>query len=352
MTPPASTGTTRSTSWSRFFVRFVWGAAIFYALSLAVGAGLAYWTARPSMCTMCHEMQHNVTTWQTSPHANIGCPACHEPVRAWYRFPETFAFRAQMLKRDWDAHQANPNASVLATQSVSMRPIPDANCLQCHDLVRAVTLPSSLVMDHAKHVARNKSCISCHRWTAHPPPASQQPLLLMAQCFNCHGRNPGAKAPGTCTTCHPKSLPPRPPSHTPAADWLAGHGPIAKVDRQPCAMCHDDSFCRGCHKIDMPHPAGWVKGPGVTHPQFAKQHPEVCVQCHGPEPNLCSMCHHKGLSASAGPWASHHAPTVDKFGPSFCFKCHDALFCFGCHGQPNGPPGAPPAPAALTATSS
>jgi nitrate/TMAO reductase-like tetraheme cytochrome c subunit len=327
--------------------RIVWFAAAAYVLVTALAGLMAYSTGLPAMCTGCHEMQPSVATWQASPHARAGCPQCHEPVTAWYDFPATFVFRSQMLKRDWDAHNANPNATALTTATISMRPIPDANCLQCHDLTREVTLPPGLTMDHAKHVARNKSCISCHRWTAHPPPASEAPLLLMAQCFNCHGRVPGSKAPGRCDLCHPKTFAARPQSHTPFAAWLAGHGKIAKVDRQPCAMCHDDSFCRGCHGIDMPHPAGWVKGGAVTHSQFAKRDPQVCVHCHGPEPNLCSMCHHRGLGVRPGTWATSHSPTVNQRGAAFCMSCHNWLFCQGCHGLPGGPSSAttiPPGP--------
>ena len=341
MTAPADSNAPKRRPTSAWLVRIVWGIAALYLLAIGLGAGLAYWTDMPSMCTNCHELQPSVTSWQTSPHARVGCPMCHEPVRPWFRFPETFAFRAQMLKRDSDAHNLRPEATTLDTATISMRPIPEANCLQCHDLTRAVTLPPGLVMDHAKHVARNKSCVSCHRWTAHPPPAAEAPLLLMSQCFNCHGRLPGSKAPGTCTLCHPKSLPPRPQSHTKTGDWLQDHGKIAKVDRQPCAMCHDDSFCRDCHRIDMPHPAGWVKDGPIVHSTFAQKDVTVCEHCHGPAPNLCNMCHHKGLASANAPWASNHAPTVDQRGAAFCFSCHDGVFCNTCHGRPGGPK-APP----------
>jgi nitrate/TMAO reductase-like tetraheme cytochrome c subunit len=324
-------------------VRFIWIVAGGYLLILALAAGLASWTATPSMCASCHEIAPAVASWKTSAHARVGCPECHEPVRPWYRFPETFLFRAQMLKRDVDAHRLNPDASSLTTAAANLRPVPDENCLQCHDLVREVTPPTGLIIDHAKHVERNKSCVSCHRWTAHPPTDAEKPLLMMAQCFQCHGRAPGSKAPGTCTECHPKSFSMRPLSHRDQKAWLDTHGKVAKADRRQCVMCHDESFCTGCHGLAMPHPAGWVKQGGTLtggtpqHAAVAKQNPQVCVQCHGTYPNLCSMCHHKGLGATAGTWAKNHVPTVNQRGAAFCMTCHDELFCFTCHGRAGGP---------------
>jgi nitrate/TMAO reductase-like tetraheme cytochrome c subunit len=323
--------------WSNLGVRLLWIAAAAYILFMALGAGLASFTAQPSTCATCHEIAPAVESWKTSPHAQVGCPKCHQPVTSWVAFPATLVWRGQMLQRDVTAHRANPLASKLTTVQANSRPVPDENCLQCHDLTRAVTLPNGLVMDHAKHVARNRSCVSCHYFTAHPVPDAQKQLVLMARCFQCHGRQPGAKAPGTCTECHPASFNMRPESHTPSDRWLAEHGKIAKVDRKPCAMCHDPKFCNDCHVLPMPHPAGWAARPNPLHAAVAKQDPKVCERCHGPAPNLCNMCHHKGFDPKSGPWASHHAPTVSTFGVPFCLSCHDELFCMTCHAREGGP---------------
>jgi hypothetical protein len=87
----------------------------------------------------------------------------------------------------------------------------------------------------------------------------------------------------------------------------------------------------------MPHPVDWAKGTTPLHAQAATTNSQVCVQCHGPAPNLCNMCHHKGYDPTKGPWASNHAATVSERGASFCLGCHDELFCNGCHGKPGGP---------------
>jgi hypothetical protein len=327
-------------------IRALWiGSAIIVALAVLV-AGLAAWTASPSTCASCHEIAPSVNSWKTSPHAQVGCPACHEPVRPWWRFPESLAWRAQMYQRDVAAHSANPEASSLPTSAATLRPIPDENCLRCHDLSREVTLPKGLIMDHAKHVECNKSCVSCHRSTGHPPADVEKQLVLMEQCFTCHGDAPDSKAPGTCTLCHPVTFSARPQSHTPQRTWLDKHGKAAKENQQPCAMCHEKSFCDACHGLTMPHPASWAKGDPPAHSVFAKKNTKVCVQCHGPAPNLCSMCHHRGdFDPAKGPWVSNHAATVNERGTVFCLSCHhDGLSCYECHRKRGVTPTATPTP--------
>jgi hypothetical protein len=235
------------------------------------------------------------------------------------------------MQRDLRAHFSG-NASAIPVASLNTTPtITDATCLQCHDPSRVVTTRSDLVIQHAKHAARNKSCISCHLWTAHPVPETERPLLLMARCFTCHGREPGAKAPGTCETCHSKAFNGRPESHK-SGDWRTAHGKAALTAKQPCTMCHEKSFCKNCHGLDMPHPADWVKGnPG--HSTFGAQNRQVCAQCHTAKPDLCSMCHHQDQQSSRGPWIVQHPAMVAKRGAAFCMNCHQDLFCYDCHSK-------------------
>jgi hypothetical protein len=342
---PKLRGSDAPQSWSHFLTRAVWVVAGVWLALMAVAAGLTVWTSAPSTCASCHEIAPYVSSWKTSPHARVGCAKCHEPVRSWAQFPASLLFRARMLQRDVAAHRANPDASTLPSSSATLRPIPDENCLQCHDLTREVTLPKGLIMDHAKHVERNKSCVSCHRSTAHPPSDVEKQLLLMEQCFTCHGSAPGSKAPATCTMCHPVTFSQRPQSHTPQTTWLDKHGKAAKANQQPCAMCHKTSFCDNCHGMTMPHPADWAKGKPPAHAAYAKKDTKVCVQCHGPAPSLCSMCHHKGdFNPANGPWVSNHAPTVNERGTVFCLSCHDSLFCTDCHNKQSAPPSATPNP--------
>src|SRR5664280_3797115 len=123
MTTPPEPDTKRASSKPGALVRIVWSVAALYVAVLILGGTAAYLTALPSVCKSCHEIEPSVATWQTSAHARVGCPACHEPVRPLYLFPETFVFRAQMLRRDVIAHRADPTASTLPTSVVGLRPI-------------------------------------------------------------------------------------------------------------------------------------------------------------------------------------------------------------------------------------
>jgi hypothetical protein len=194
-------------------------------------------------------------------------------------------------------------------------------------------------VDHTEHARRNNSCVSCHRWTAHPDPNWSMATLTMKECFKCHGLSKGAKAPGTCQTCHLKGLDLRPDSHK-TGDWPTRHGKVALVDRQQCTMCHRDDFCRGCHGVVMPHPQGWAKGRN-SHAVVAKKDRTVCAKCHKGSTNLCTMCHHPGFDAQKGPWVAQHSAMASDKGVAFCFECHDALFCANCHDATPKPAGSP-----------
>jgi RecJ-like exonuclease len=157
----------------------------------------------------------------------------------------------------------------------------------------------------------------------------------MQQCFNCHGRTPGAKAPGTCDVCHPKGFSLRPVSHAPAS-WETGHGKAALNKQQPCEMCHEKKFCADCHGLEMPHQADWAKGTPNKHSVAAAKDRQVCAKCHTEKPDLCGMCHHKGWEPTKGPWVKEHPDMVRKRGADFCMQCHEATYCFDCHVRSQG----------------
>jgi len=270
------------------------------------------------------------STWRASAHARIGCPECHEAPLPPYRFPEQLATRAAAMQRDFRAHFSGDPSGIPRASLITTPTIPDSRCLQCHDLSRPITVRSDLVIKHAEHAKRNNSCISCHLWTAHPVPETERALLLMSRCFTCHGRTAGAKAPGTCITCHSGEFNGRPESHKSPTWQTALHGKAALTNKQPCSMCHETTFCRNCHGLDMPHPATWVKGkPG--HSTIGAADPHICAKCHTQKPDLCSMCHHQDQQSTKGPWLTQHPAMVDKRGAAFCMQCHTDLFCFDCH---------------------
>ena len=329
MTTSTSPGARTPGSGRRTFVRDAWIAVGVFVLMLWLGVGAFYLSASSTVCSSCHEMTPKVDAWKTSAHADIGCPACHEAQRAYYSFPEILGARAAAMQRDLHAHNSQTTTDIVNALNSVKPSIADDNCLKCHDLSRKITVHFGTIINHAEHAKRNKSCISCHLWTAHPPPNADRPVLLMVQCFTCHGRTKTAKAPGECAVCHPKSFNLRPESHL-TGDWLALHGRVALANRQQCVMCHEDTFCRACHGLDMPHPPTWVRGnPG--HSSVGATNPQVCAQCHAGSPNLCTMCHHQGFAPAKGPWVQQHPSMVATKGAAFCMNCHVAVFCHNCH---------------------
>jgi nitrate/TMAO reductase-like tetraheme cytochrome c subunit len=305
--------------------------AALIALLVAADAG----ASSPTVCGACHEMKPWVASWSVSAHAQVGCYSCHATPRHWYGAPLAAADRWGMLRRDIGSHWADPSQEVTAGSAGAGATIPDSTCMQCHDPARTGTSRFGVQIKHAEHAARNKSCVSCHRFTAHPPGNGSRDSLMMLLCFDCHGLSKAAKAPGTCQTCHLKGVDLRPASHK-TGKWLTAHGPIAKVGRQQCAMCHYDKFCIGCHGLVMPHPKGWAGSGPSGHAAVAARGRSVCTKCHAGSSDLCTMCHHKGFDASKGPWIKQHPAMASRTGTVFCFRCHDAMFCARCH--TSGPP--------------
>lgn len=317
-------------------VRILWIAAATFVAVVALGLVLTRVSASADVCGLCHQMAPAVAAWKTSGHTKVACPSCHEKPRPWYQFPQTLAVRSVMLTRDISLTFAkNPKASRTATVTV-----PDSTCERCHDPSRQITMKFGTLIDHGEHARRNRSCLSCHLWTGHPDPTAERPMLMMERCFSCHGRGPGAKAPGTCDVCHPKSFSLRPESHG-AKTWATGHGKTALAKRQPCEMCHEKSFCDDCHGVEMPHPVGWAKGRPPAHAAAGETDRQMCAKCHTAKPDLCSMCHHTGWEPRRGPWVSEHPKLVAKKGASFCLGCHPPTHCYDCHISRKGPyPGA------------
>lgn len=316
-------------SWLDTHLRAVWTAVAMLVAISALAFGTVRVTASPRLCSSCHEMRPKVDAWRTSGHAQVGCPSCHQTPRPWYQFPQTLAERGQLLSRDVRAHFGGVR-EFAATSATTSSVIPDSTCLHCHDPVREVTMRYGTLIDHNEHAERNGSCVSCHLWTAHPRPGSEKPLLLMEQCFSCHGNPRSPDASADCGVCHPPSFDKRPVSHA-AAQWnKAEHGATATRDRQQCVMCHKDEYCRDCHGLEMPHPAGWEKGKTGHGPLGTRDH-RVCDTCHPKSPDFCSMCHHEGYEPRHGPWIDQHPLLVERRGTAFCMECHVPTHCVDCH---------------------
>lgn len=115
-----------------------------------------------------------------------------------------------------------------------------------------------------------------------------------------------------------------------AATPSALHAADAVKSLEACAVCHGEGgteapFCKGCHKVTMPHPSEFKK----LHVS-SKNNQAVCRNCHNWS-ELCSNCHHAGASFSK-PWIQVHGGQVAASGASGCLeKCHKQDDCVKCH---------------------
>lgn len=179
-----------------------------------------------------------------------------------------------------------------------------AICPDCHSFLDPPAGERPLLttdFGHETHLERGAACEDCHPVPTHTEQGTRRPG--MADCFGCHGQDPDAIAPGECSLCHPPDMPLVPSSHTDAF-YAGGHAEVVARDgTRECFVCHpgdEQTFCKGCHGLDMPHPEGWVgtegRDPG-DHVDWAYQDAELCVQCHSntdePAPPGCyeGECH-------------------------------------------------------------
>ena len=185
------------------------------------------------------------------------------------------------------ADQLSPSAGEFST------------CKDCHAYLDPISKwPSWLVKSfgHRLHLTRyDAQCTSCHTPPVHTELGIRTPTMDV--CFSCHGTQPGAKAPGTCDTCHPPNFPRIPSWHTPDFYKLGHSKRIALTGTKECFTCHpgnEQTFCLGCHGLPMPHPAGWAKnaqGQPGTHVAAAYDNGKVCVHCHANTYNPPANCY-------------------------------------------------------------
>ncbi len=286
-------------------------------------------TASPILCASCHEMQPRHATWERSAHAAVSCVRCHTAPHRWYEVPQSVVSQTALLARDVVAHVRGGYPDPVDGRLPGTEPMADEICLQCHDVNRKATSGFRILIDHAEHAKRNKSCVSCHVRTAHPLPDRGTPLSLMSQCFTCHGTTKYPTASAQCSVCHPVGYALKPTSHK-TAKWNRGHAVVAKADPKQCVMCHTKAFCTDCHGLEMPHPEGWGQGK-TGHGINAEANRAMCARCHKQKPDLCSMCHHVSYDPTKGTWAKQHFLEVEARGAAGCFECHQPAFCVRCH---------------------
>ncbi len=337
----------------------VWSGVTVLALAalvvIAFGATSTYWFC----ANACHKVQDDtIEAYRRSSHALVSCMSCHEPVNA---DPVTFTLKkakalGELVLTVSGRYELplNPE-SELAQDAHEMG---SGQCTQCHDLkTRTITPSPGIIIDHDIHAANDVHCTMCHNRVAHredfdlalkdprtgKPNRKHEDFMTMEGCFRqegCHGLEPGYRAPGECSKCHPPNFELKPASHeepgfyTPGGE-SSGHWKLKEARPGYCRICHLESrFCVDCHGVEMPHPKDFVK----THGKVGKASPKTCARCHakGVKPTsandmrFCNTCHHKDADPTRD-WIPQHFEAVKKSGAQACFECHDPTYCAKCH---------------------
>ena len=227
------------------------------------------------------------------------------------------------------AEAEGPQAAQNAASFISL-------CANCHDrLDRELDWRKQrkLIFNHPAHFARGIRCAACHQEFPHKP--GRIVHVPVETCFTCHGTTHGPQgilAPTGCDVCHTADIARITPDHE-QATWvlqpgkgLARHARAALERRLYCKMCHEESFCRSCHRVDMPHPEDWVP---AGHQEPAAKSGDACLKCHETKA-LCNDCHHAAF-ARLPDWTTQHKRVVLPRGAEPCFACHEPPYCSRCH---------------------
>jgi hypothetical protein len=176
---------------------------------------------------------------------------------------------------------------VSQTERYSPKEGPFVICQDCHPYLDVPgKVPATLMSNfsHVNHLERQATCDSCHETPVHAASGTRTPT--MARCFTCHGDEPQAQASGECDYCHPPDFPIMPASHT-QQFFQGGHARLVEQSgSEDCLFCHEgteETFCRACHGIDLPHPDDWVRaqsGEPGGHVAAAYEQGESCARCH------------------------------------------------------------------------
>jgi len=264
-------------------------------------------------------------------HVETFCTNCHG-----VEMPHPAAFIEPEDADDPAGHPAASKNEALAEKCVMCHGVNEETffCDDCHhgtkvDFTFDKAVPWT-AKQHPQAVAKSgvSSCTeSCH---------------AAKFCVDCHtGRNivPASHDAGTWT--RPSKPTVTDYGKTPAAP-SATHALEAQKSMESCEVCHgaggtEAPFCKGCHRLELPHPAEFKK----NHVS-SQSNRETCANCHT-WPELCSNCHHVGSSFTES-WITVHGGSVNTNGSADCLKCHggdsgtDKKFCVDCHQSRNALP--------------
>lgn len=297
---------------------WIWYGAISVLLLLVVIGALSSAAAvNPRFCAACHAQ--TTAKLAASPHASLDCDACH-------RSQGTLGL---MENRLWVAGMVvQAPIEALTPGSAGAARVDSKRCKECHVRQLGATFERNGVrMNHAAPVRENWSCQRCHRDVGHPEQAKSVAVYSMGTCLQCH--NSGTATLSACKICHVDDLSPSAKRFT-GTSWKVTHGPNWQKthgmgDLPTCKACHAPDYCVGCHKMEIPHPAGFMTSHGEV---VLTKGSQDCEGCHAK--SACEGCHGMPMPHPSG-FAVNHKLTVEKDGKKPCERCHAKSSCDGCH---------------------
>jgi nitrate/TMAO reductase-like tetraheme cytochrome c subunit len=324
--------------------------------------GFIEYSAQPSFCRNCHNMEPYYQSWATSSHNQVACIQCHYAP----------GIQAEAMGK---LQAANQVVKYVTGAYGAMRPwaeIEDAACLRsgCHDLrkVEGVVDYQGVRFDHTQHLGqlrRGKQlrCTSCHSQIVQGDHVAVTP----STCYLCHFKaREGEDFAASCVACHQS-----PPRVVSPAGYVVDHEQLV-ADLVSCVSCHEQvthgnghaerARCVNCH-----NDTGLLEqyeNTTLLHRVHIAERNVECMQCHTPiEHHLmdladmtqleCAACHtgvhvdQQRMYAGTGGHGTEDAPSSMYLARVSCQGCHalssqirghvavriaGEASCMSCHG--------------------
>ena len=345
---------------------------VLFVILAAVGTvGFIEYSAQPSFCKRCHNMQPYYDSWATSSHGNVKCIECHYAPGIKAEAMGKMQAANQVVKYVTGAYGTKPWAE-----------IEDAACLRsgCHSFrnlegvvsYQGLRNPAVVVrFDHTQHLGelrRGKQlrCTSCHSQIVQGDEGGHL-AVTQVTCNLCHFKEtaPGEPLAG-CIGCHRS-----PPRVVSPAGFVVDHEQYVE-DLVSCVSCHDQvtsgtgeadqARCYNCHN-EPARIAEFENTVRVHQVHIAERNVE-CTQCHAPIQHRmgslhvggeldCASCHRRvhesqqRLYAGIGGHGTENEPSSMFLARVSCNGCHELnrqirgheqvraageASCLSCHG--------------------
>lgn len=294
---------------------------LFLSLSFFVLLIFSSLSSHPLVCQSCHPMRAPTQGLQASSHKGVACLSCHKK-SVTMALPIQKLEQARMTLNYLRGNYKQPIQAV----------VDDGACVSCHkDDIRGVKARFKVKMSHQEVIDGDISCIECHEGIAHKKKALKKPISMMEKCSACHNDE---EASSRCQTCHFGNVR---LGMKPDEGWRINHDenwPKTHGSRSlyVCKACHYEKDCNRCHST-VPHAEGWA----FIHGQEAKNNPSDCKICHKKE-NFCVGCHRIAMPHPAG-WTTRHRWEAKAIDTEICTSCHYPRDCEQCHEQHASTPG-------------